>query len=50
MAYHHPFYGNDAAPCDGKLGRRSIEEGQMVNAGTTITYIIPTNNKWVIAN
>ena len=37
------------APCDGKLGRRSIEEGQM-NAGTTITYIIPTNNKWVIAN
>lgn len=38
------------APCDGKLGRRSIEEGQMVNAGTTITYIIPTNNKWVIAN
>ena len=22
----------------------------MVNAGTTITYIIPTNNKWVIAN
>lgn len=38
------------APCDGKLGRRSIEEGQMVNAGTTITYIIPENKKWVIAN
>ena len=39
------------APCDGKLGRRTIEEGQMVNAGTTITYIIPTDNqKWVIAN
>ncbi|MGM9869876.1 MAG: HlyD family secretion protein [Sodaliphilus sp.] len=38
------------APCDGKLGRRTIEEGQMVNAGTTITYIIPNNQKWVIAN
>ena len=38
------------APCDGKLGRRSIEEGQMVNAGTTITYILPNNQKWVIAN
>ena len=38
------------ATCDGKLGRRTIEEGQMVNAGTTITYIIPDNQKWVIAN
>ena len=38
------------APCDGKLGRRSIEEGQMVNAGTTITYIVPDNQKWVVAN
>ena len=36
------------APCDGKLGRRTIEEGQMVNSGTTITYIIPNNQ--VIAN
>ena len=38
------------APCNGKLGRRSIEEGQMVNAGTTITYIVPDNQKWVVAN
>ena len=38
------------APCDGKLGRRTIEEGQMVNSGTTITYIIPNNQQWVIAN
>src|SRR5574344_1849576 len=38
------------APCDGKLGRRSLEEGQMVNAGQTITYIIPETQKWVIAN
>ncbi len=38
------------APCDGKLGRRSIEEGQSVSAGTTITYIVPDKEKWVIAN
>ena len=38
------------APCDGKLGRRTIEEGQMVNSGTTITYIIPNNQQGVIAN
>ena len=33
------------APCDGKL-----EEGQAVNAGQTITYIMPDTQKWVIAN
>ena len=38
------------APCDGKLGRRTLEEGQMVSAGTTITYILPNSQKWVIAN
>ena len=38
------------APCDGKLGRRALEEGQAVNAGQTITYIIPNTEKWVIAN
>ena len=38
------------APCDGQLGRRSIEEGQSINAGQTITYIMPDTQKWVIAN
>ena len=38
------------APCDGKLGRRALEEGQMVNAGQTITYLMPNTQKWVIAN
>ncbi len=38
------------APCSGKLGRRAIEEGQFINAGQTITYIIPDTQKWVIAN
>jgi len=38
------------APCDGQIGRRSIEEGQFIPAGTPITYIIPEQAKWVIAN
>ena len=38
------------APCDGKLGRRALEEGQLVNAAQTITYIMPDTQKWVIAN
>ena len=32
------------APCDGYLGRRSIEEGQFV------TTIMPDSHKWVVAN
>lgn len=38
------------APCDGQLGRRGIEEGQYITAGTVITNIIPEQSKWVIAN
>ena len=38
------------APCDGKLGRRALEEGQMVNVGQTVTNILPDTQKWVIAN
>ena len=38
------------APCDGYLGRRSIEEGQLVSAGQTLTTIIPDTRKWVVAN
>ncbi|MBR5276452.1 MAG: HlyD family secretion protein [Bacteroidaceae bacterium] len=38
------------APCDGKLGRRALEEGQYISAGQSITYIMPNTQKWVIAN
>lgn len=38
------------APCDGKLGRRALEEGQYITAGQSITYILPDTQKWVIAN
>ena len=38
------------APCDGKLGRRTLEEGQYITAGQSVTYILPDTQKWVIAN
>ena len=38
------------APCDGQIGRRAIEEGQFIAAGTPITTVIPEREKWVIAN
>ena len=39
------------APCDGKLGRRTLEEGRpFVTAGQTITYILPDTQKWIVAN
>lgn len=38
------------APTDGFLGRRSIEVGQLVNPGQTITTLIPEGPKWIVAN
>lgn len=50
MARLNLSYTVVTAPCDGQLGRRALEEGQMVNAGQTVTYIMPDTQKWVIAN
>ncbi|MCR4582382.1 MAG: HlyD family secretion protein [Prevotella sp.] len=38
------------APSDGYLGRRTIEEGQLVGTGQTVTTIISSDSKWVTAN
>ena len=38
------------APCDGKLGRRALEEGQYITAGQSVTYILPDSQKWIVAN
>ena len=38
------------APNDGWLGRRTIQEGQLVSPGVTLTTIIPNTNKWIVAN
>ena len=50
MAKLNLSYTIVTAPCDGTLGRRALEEGQFVNAGQTITYIVPNTQKWIIAN
>jgi membrane fusion protein (multidrug efflux system) len=50
MARLNLEYTAITAPCNGVLGRRTLEEGQLVSAGQTVTYIIPDNRKWVVAN
>ena len=50
MARLNLSYTVVVAPCDGKLGRRSLEEGQFISAGQTITYILPNTQKWIVAN
>ena len=50
MARLNLSYTVVVAPCDGKLGRRTLEEGQFITAGQTIPYILPDTQKWIIAN
>ena len=38
------------APYDGTVGRRTLEIGQLVQAGQTITNLIKNDRKWVTAN
>ena len=38
------------APCDGTTGRKSIQEGQLIQAGQTIVEVVDANDRWVIAN
>lgn len=50
MAQLNLSYTVVTAPCDGFLGRRNMELGQLVGAGQTVTTIIPDTRRWVIAN
>ena len=50
MARLNLSYTVITAPADGCVGRRTIEEGQLVTPGQTITTLIPDTRKWVIAN
>ncbi|MFD1139514.1 HlyD family secretion protein [Larkinella insperata] len=39
------------APYDGKLGRKTIQKGQLVQAGQTLAFLVDAQEgKWVIAN
>ena len=50
MAHLNLSYTVITASSDGVVGRRTIEEGQLVNPGQTITTLIPDTRKWVVAN
>ncbi len=38
------------APYDGYMGRRTLEPGQFVQNGQTISYLVRGNDKWITAN
>ncbi len=38
------------APFSGYVGRRTLESGQLIQAGQTITNMVRNDGKWVIAN
>lgn len=38
------------APYDGYMGRRTLEPGQFVQAGQTISYLVRNKDKWITAN
>lgn len=38
------------APCDGVLGRKDINAGQLVQPGQTLVDIVDSSDKWIVAN
>ena len=38
------------APYDGYMGRRTLEPGQYVQTGQTISYLVRNKDKWITAN
>jgi membrane fusion protein (multidrug efflux system) len=43
-------YTKIIAPADGIVGERTIQKGELVNAGQVLAEIVIQKNKWVIAN
>lgn len=50
MANLNLSYTVITAPYDGVMGRRNIEEGQLLQAGQPIVSIVRDNEKWITAN
>lgn len=50
MAELNLSYTVITAPYSGYVGRRTLEVGQLVQAGQTITNLIKNDNKWIVAN
>jgi membrane fusion protein (multidrug efflux system) len=38
------------SPCDGKTGRKTIQEGELVMPGKHLLTVVSDENKWVVAN
>ncbi|SFN23766.1 membrane fusion protein, multidrug efflux system [Formivibrio citricus] len=38
------------APAAGLVSKKAVEPGQMIQAGQTLLYLVPTDNLWVTAN
>lgn len=50
MARLNLSYTVVTAPYDGYMGRRTLEAGQLVQAGQTLTYLVRGSDKWITAN
>lgn len=50
MARLNLSYTTITAPYDGYMGRRTIERGQYVQGGQTLTYLVRGDDKWITAN
>ena len=50
MARLNLSYTVITASVDGYVGRRNIEEGQLVSPRQTLTTLIPDTRKWIVAN
>jgi len=50
MAKLNLSYTVVTAPYDGFMGRRTLENGQFIQAGQTVSNIIRGNEKWITAN
>jgi membrane fusion protein (multidrug efflux system) len=43
-------YTEIKAPTDGKLGKKSVEPGMVVNPGQALFTFVESNDRWIIAN
>lgn len=50
MARLNLSYTVVTAPYDGYTGRRTLEPGQLVQGGQTLTYLVRGDDKWITAN
>lgn len=50
MAELNLSYTVVTAPYDGYMERRTLEPGQLVQAGQTLSYLVRSNDKWITAN